>query len=715
MDGNPQTMTSNDRKKLFMELAAKEGGVTPVEVYQAATGRGDSVTEEAYYNIARRLAHRGLLQEDDSSGTRRYIARKGSDGHWLDEDDLWELVDPDYPLLALTIADESSRQMAAVPQDVWVALREKLRSANAPKLFEDAICSYCRDLSDQIHALADMDNNQAERGRRRREADVTLLLLIRLCKHGLGLSNNAVFLPINVESAVRAARKGDRVCEADRDLLQKELKRRVADEPFIVDVPEYERDRDWMIGAVDGSTRGGVLSFLGDEGDLLSGHAPLVSINTAVGQVNRNQKVDGRQLPTFTRLPERPEDMQREDNRYTVMAKLLYPDMSDGKYMHAVWNAMDLVEARATLRLMGNWSTPGTHVEVRAADVVLRDGAIAPQDRDFSHYMASDTYGRIVRTAIETNWKIAKHCKEDGQTFAGVVKEAQLSVYGPVINWFASRTLTADDGPVEVWPLDAMNLLPDRVLLTHLLTSGRRRGDGWTRSCLVVRPFHSVTNFARSHDHQSPPSNLVMARRSEDMERLEAGTLDAEREHFWVDLFREEHDPFVQMLDRVSYAGFYVGSVPHLDINKQLPRVEFLVNATNREDQELDWTQTETHLHRLCSALQQNGFDVANEHSMFENKAKLDVLPSLLIKTHDTVKVWATDLLSRVQEYVGFYIARYVGMKKLKGLTIRPFKKSEFQLLYNTLKRERDDHAGGPGSRSLEERRSRPDLPDDVD
>src|SRR5439155_20524001 len=108
----------------------------------------------------------------------------------------------------------------------------------------------------------------------------------------------------------------------------------------------------------------------------------------------------------FIRRPERPEDTQRLDNRYTVMAKLLYPDMTDAQYMHAVWNAMDLVETRAVLRLLRRWSQkPG--VEIAASDVVLRDGPVAPQDRDFNHYSATTSYGAIVREAIELNWDIA--------------------------------------------------------------------------------------------------------------------------------------------------------------------------------------------------------------------------------------------------------------------------------------------------------------------
>ncbi len=171
-------------------------------------------------------------------------------------------------------------------------------------------------------------------------------------------------------------------------------------------------------------------------------------------------------MPAFLRLPERPEDMQRQDNRYTVMAKLLFPDMSDAQYMHSVWNAMDLIEAKAALRLLKRWHVQRPTTEIGAADVVIRDGTVSPQDRDSSHYKEISSYGQIVRDMIETNWDIVRKCREDGQTMAGVVKNAQLSVFAPVINWFACQVAregsSGGTSQLESWPLQTMNLIPEQ-------------------------------------------------------------------------------------------------------------------------------------------------------------------------------------------------------------------------------------------------------------
>src|SRR5262249_3305960 len=137
------------------------------------------------------------------------------------------------------------------------------------------------------------------------------------------------------------------VVRVNSSLLKEELAVRIAPEPFVVQ--DDSCDTGLMIAAVDGSSRSGVMSAIGEEDDFYVGHAPLISINTSVGQVNRRLILNGQEFPVFTRLPEKPEDLQQRENKYTVMAKLFYPDLSEAEYMHSLWNAMDTLEARATL------------------------------------------------------------------------------------------------------------------------------------------------------------------------------------------------------------------------------------------------------------------------------------------------------------------------------------------------------------------------------
>ena len=193
---------------------------------------------------------------------------------------------------------------------------------------------------------------------------------------------------------------------------------------------------------------------------------------------------------------------------------------------------------------------------------------------------------------IETNWKLATKCREDGQTLAGVVKNAQLSVYGPVINWFACQVAreasTNGTSQLVSWPMQTMNLIPDQILLTRLLTAERKKGDPWTRTCVVLRPFHALTNFARTYSRNAGPSASLLKAYNEAKEKCEE--LDQEEQHFWFSLFREENDPYVKMLETVYYGSFFLGAVPRLDNEKNLPRLEFLVPSPTREEDGSPWS-----------------------------------------------------------------------------------------------------------------------------
>jgi hypothetical protein len=409
-----------------------------------------------------------------------------------------------------------------------------------------------------------------------------------------------------------------------------------------------------------------------------------------VGQVNRSINKNDRTVPVFMRLPERPEDMQRQDNRYSIMAKLFFPDLSDSEYMHSVWNAMDLMEARAALRVLNRWYSG--EIEIPPADVVLRDGTVSPQDRDFRHYRGITSYEKIVRDAIDTNWQIAARCRDNRQTVAGIVKAAQLSVLGPVINWYATQLARDRLGQIVAWPIQAMNLIPDQALVTRLLTAKRSRTDQWNRTCVTVRPFHALTNYAKTYSRSNPPADHIRSQHERALKH--PADVTPEELIFW-EAFRPESDPYLKMLENVSYANMFVGAVPRLDLDNSLPRIEFIVTTPTAETASSPWPVVENHRDQLLVALQESKFQVAAEHEMFRDTPKIDVLPMPIIRVHDTVKLWATELLSRVQEYLSFYLARYVKSKQVRRVKVRPFTRSELEMLYAQLKQERELKSGG--------------------
>jgi len=109
--------STKQREDLFIELAKRETGTTAQEVFNESRRLGDTVTIEAYYNLARRLTHRGVLVAEKIDRQTNYKIGQHGEGQWLDEDRIATIVNPDYPLIALTVLQESIRQLNGVPAE----------------------------------------------------------------------------------------------------------------------------------------------------------------------------------------------------------------------------------------------------------------------------------------------------------------------------------------------------------------------------------------------------------------------------------------------------------------------------------------------------------------------------------------------------------------------------------------------------------------------
>jgi hypothetical protein len=685
-------LSTRDREELFIRLASSPEGTTAPAVFEQAVAGGDRVTKEAFQNLARRLVHRGILVVEPSEHPNRYRLGQSVDAYWLEEEDLAAMVSEEYPLLAIPVWKESMRQIQQVPEEWWAFLRSKLMHESARELFARAIISYCDNLAALVDEMIDAQQNGADHRdiqRLREEGRSAVSLLRGVTQFGLGLSREAVTLPSQFEQAVQELAKDPLSLPVrfNEDQLRRELESRVEEGAFIrTTVPD--RSIKLLIGAVDGSSRSGVMSFLGEESDFYVGHAPMITVNTAIGQMNRNVRIaKGEEFPAFARLPEKPEDMQQRDNKYTVMAKLFFPDLSDAEYMHALWNGMDVLETRTTQRILGRWNTNPGAVEISPADVVLRDGTVVPQDRDFSHYRNDGSYGQIVRDMIGLNWDIVKKCRDDEQTVVGIVKTANLRVFGPIINWYvAQEAALKQTGPVETWPMRALNAVPDQMILTRMLTALRGPGDVWTRTALAMRPFHATTNFAKRFNLKDTPLDLI-----EKLRKLEVGASEYEGAFgsaaFW-ESFRRSADPYVQMLKNVAYASCFIATIPRLEFERYLPRVEFILPADVYGDFDAH-AHAQAHLARAIAALAQSDFTVSTEHSMYRDRSTLEILPELVSRAHDTVKIWARELVARLDEYLATIIGMLVKDKRSRGIRVRPFTKQEFLTLHSSLERDR--------------------------
>jgi hypothetical protein len=189
---------------------------------------------------------------------------------------------------------------------------------------------------------------------------------------------------------------------------------------------------------------------------------------------------------------------------------------------------------------------------------------------------------------------------------------------------------------------------------------------------------------------------LILDRKAKDLS-------DGESKTFWNDTFRDQGDPYVLMLSNVWYGSCFIATVPRLDFERFLPRIDFVVPSPTYAPNTDPMTSARTHFRRVCGALVDCGFEVSVEHSMFQDKSTLEVLPELVARTHDTVKTWARELAHRVDEYLSNIMGRYMEQKRTRGIKVRPFTKGELTSLLRSLEQERKRIAGmGGGKQQLE-------------
>jgi hypothetical protein len=686
------SLTPKERQELFLELARTSDGTTAQDAYKAGVARGDTVSEEAYFNLGRRLAHSGRLRAEKSGGRTVYSAKIDDNATWLDEEHIASIIDPEFPLSALTAYRESLRQIRDIPEAVWIEARERLSSVDAQELFVEAIASYADNLLCEVKDYAREragPSSAAHLPNMRRSADACHATLVSLCKDGLGLSEEALALPINIDMAAEAVARG-RAPERyyNLDILRDEISRRVEPGMLIRPVDMLAPDNSLLIAGIDGSSVGGLLSLDGAGGDFAFGHSPQVSINTAAGILNRDIQTSSRHIPAYMRLPEKPEDMQQKDNRYSIMAKMFYPDLTDSEYMHSTWNAMDLLECRATLNMMGRWTMLPNNLEIPAAEIVLRDGTIVPHDRDPAHYGQQNSYGRIVRDLIDVSWKIAKNCQVDRQTVLGVVKNAQMRVFGPVVNYFLGQVASKSEATqLSAWSLAEMNQLFDQALLSRILTAGRSRNEAWLRTALVLRPFHATSNLSRNYSRS--PGNQPHDKLLQKAERARGkDMLDITEEDVWWRTLRPNSDPYIQMLRNVWYAGFYLGAFQRLDSSESLSRMEFIVPHSTDESGAFPSAVCDEQMARTVTALNTVGFQVDDDHSMF-NKGHIDLLPSILVRSHELVKRFASELRDRVSEFMDWNLAKYLSSAQMRRLKVRPWTRGELKAWVDAMQEER--------------------------
>src|SRR5213075_1818687 len=96
--------------------------------------------------------------------------------------------------------------------------------------------------------------------------------------------------------------------------------------------------------------------------------------------------------------------------------------------------------------------------------VLIRDGTVTPQEREFQHYCDASSYGEVVREGISLSYKILRAVLDSAsRVYAGAVKQTQLKTFSKILNWYIKRNID------ESWDLSRTSFVTDSVTITRLL------------------------------------------------------------------------------------------------------------------------------------------------------------------------------------------------------------------------------------------------------
>lgn len=673
--------------------AAGADGAGIKELYDSVTEKiGDSVTRQAYYKVLDRLVAAGkveVLREDPERGRIYGLTQTLHAANALTLDDVYEMLPYVKTTEALARAVDAQDYYEENRGDVIRRAAEALLEEDAVELFARFLRERAdlvqRDLEVVKHRNDDGDAELADRSAfERLETDYADL--DAMAYRALSLPRDAIGLPpaLHIRDAKRVM-GCDVTCDDAK--LRDALRRRVFGGTFLrlVDISDLKAQRgELVVSGSDGSMHAGTLGLQTASGFVEDIAADVITFNNSIAYVKLAPNQTGRGKPSdavysapFTR-----QTIDDPNYRGMVLAPFMYPDLSEAEYEHMAKSATDVVQFRVDADVIGGtaYDIRPPNAQVPRPSVHIRDGTIAPQEREWNHYTRPDRYGEMVREGIRHERTILEKSIAGGERaplFAGAVKATQLRIFSRVLNWYISRDSGRRFGgkPIEPnWDVSRAAGIADNTAMTALFAALPRPPEGRHYvSCVLLRQFPALTEF---YNVTRAPGETWLdwfqKRKRDDLTVAErdGGT---PRYHLTTDL---SDDDFVFMCERADYVSFYIGHTG-AEPPPTIPRYEFL--ASLREDTGADSEveearrRVENAVRRVVNAVDAAGLSIDRDHNFLTGKMLVKLIPFPIWQAHEHAKTLGKKLEAELKSMV---VGRLIELKRLraepKDLVVRP-------------------------------------------
>ena len=640
-------------------------------------GLGDEASLPTYHRSVAKLVRDGQLEEDvpNTDGAMLYkIAPQLSPLSTFTQTDLnaalWELSPPEALATYLDAVDYFESHAEAVLRKAAAML---LR-ADPHELILSMLQDMAAELADDAEILKDP---KAVDARHLAETNRRLRRLQGLVNGELGLSAKVWDFP-----AFEGLKAGEPFLLPDWDAVKEALGRSVFGERFI-DIVNVGADgstaRDVIAGS-DGSTHAGYVrgvrapQYVEEEGRLI------LTFNNSLAFVDLPKDYAGRIASPYHGIPLTRAALEDPQNRGMILSKPWFSDLSESEYEHTKKAALDVVQFRVDERLMaGTARALGTTQatvdsgQLPRPNVLIRDGTVTPQEREFQHYQARNSYGDIVREGINLSYKILREVKDsDRRVFAGAVKFTVLRTFSTILNWFIKKNVEPS------WDTSRTSVISDPVAMTRLFNSlpPLRRGE-YYRSCIVVRPFPAMVRDLQGVKAWSAEDWLEHFQKRRSRQKADVAELGGVPP-LWVSESDMRDDAYVRLCQQADYASFFFGQ-PGGDPQITVPRFEFMDSLRARDQRERRQRVRQAS-ELIIAGVHHTKWATDREHNFMSGRKLPRLVPYVVYEAHEKCKALGHKLESELRQAIS---ARLSQLKASRGalapkVDIEPISKGDY-------------------------------------
>ena len=623
------------------------------------SGLKDTASLPTYHRTLAKLVRQGQVEEDGFSPDGAALYRAADQ---LSEFTTYTLTDINTALWELSVSDALAHYIDAVDyyeersEEVLGQAAEQLLKEDPRNLILRMLQDLVAEIQEDVGIIQDPEVDNLATQRRFDE-------LKHFVNGELGISATVWSF-----STFDQLKRGEASIQPDWEAVEVAIAGQVFGEGFIervkIDIDDSTRRR-LIVAGTDGSTHAGYVrgvpapQWVEEQGRLM------LSFNNSIAYVDFPSDYPHVPPSPYHGVPMTRSALEDPHNHGMIISRPWYEDLTDSQFEHMKKASLDVVQFRVDERLITGMAraygeTPGGQNTglLPKPNILIRDGTVTPQEREFRHYCNQSSYGGVVREGIELSYNILRSVTDsENRIYAGAVKMTQLRTFSRILNWYIKRHIDLN------WDLSKVSFVTDSIAVTRLLTSLPEVGEEeYYRTCAIVRPFSALDSSLRFMRIKSGDWLDYFKKKQDehDREYREFGGTPS-----WLIGQDLEDDAYVRMCMEADYAVFYFGK-PGGEPQISFPRFEFL-DALHHLELNLRKQRVRRSVERIITGVHLSKWSLDREHNFMTQRKLHRLVPYVVYEAHEKCKALGHKLESELRQAIAMRLSQ---LKEIRGLPV---------------------------------------------